>query len=735
MKENWEINWKDYYLILQVHPTAEPEVIKAAYWKLAQKYNTNSDQSKSDQKWKDLNEAYEILGDSDKKRRYDSEYSKRSNKPNSPPPPPPRKSAPPPIVKPKPIVRPKVIRFDDVLPGEIKRAIFTIDNEGGSYSKKQLSNPSSWINIVDNVTIPDAKKLPLVIKLELVGRDWGQSYIENIIVKLDNEETHIRIELHTKLDSQDKPKQQTPAESKASKPKKKTQSILLILACIIVLPIVAWQLIWGIPNNGSKSNTTTTNISISTTDLSSILTSTQASTPTSLTNLSTSSLTSSFTTSTTMLGIISPSWISYYDGPSGGNDAARAIVVDTDGYIYVTGVTGFSLLEYATGYVKGYATIKYDMNGNQVWVSIYDGGGSQGDDPSAIAVDAEGNVYVTGWSSRPDGDMGDTDYATIKYDANGNQIWVARYNAGGDSRTNISNAIVVDSSGNVYVTGQSEIAGVGQSFATIKYDSNGNELWVSRYAGPLGYGGNEANGLVTDTQGNVYVNGQVYGGSETFFDNALVKYDSNGNQLWVKIYDGPAHGEDYGGEIGLDSSGNVLMAFSSSSDNYNNNYEYAIVKYDQNGNLLWVCRYDGGNVTDMAIDASGNVYVTGYYNMSFQDNNIITIKCDNNGNLCWDIIYNGQTNSDDVARAIIVDTSGNVYVTGGSQQDCITIKYDSNGNMLWATLYNGKGNGSDTGIAIALDNSQNLYITGSSHGTTSLDLITLKYSFDVEMIN
>nr|MBA3726504.1 hypothetical protein [Armatimonadota bacterium] len=84
----------------------------------------------------------------------------------------------------------------------------------------------------------------------------------------------------------------------------------------------------------------------------------------------------------------------------------------------------------------------------------------------ALAVDAAGNVYVTGFSNGAGGFP--NDYATIKYDSNGNQLWVARYNGPGNSSDGAS-ALAVDAAGNVYVTGTSYGAGTGDDYTTIKY--------------------------------------------------------------------------------------------------------------------------------------------------------------------------------------------------------------------------------------------------------------------------
>src|SRR3972149_2901153 len=104
------------------------------------------------------------------------------------------------------------------------------------------------------------------------------------------------------------------------------------------------------------------------------------------------------------------------------------------------------------------------------------------------------------------------DYATVKYNANGTQLWVARYN-GPDWDGDYSKALSVDASGNVYVTGYSYGGGFfGNDYATIKYDANGNQLWVARYIGPAN-GDDIAAALSIDASGNAYVTGYSYGGA------------------------------------------------------------------------------------------------------------------------------------------------------------------------------------------------------------------------------
>jgi uncharacterized delta-60 repeat protein len=402
-------------------------------------------------------------------------------------------------------------------------------------------------------------------------------------------------------------------------------------------------------------------------------------------------------------------WVARYNGPESGWDGANVIAVDALGNIIVTGETE-----------GDYATVKYDTNGNQLWVARYNGQESNWDSAKAIAFDSLGNIYVTGESYYNETDY---DYATVKYDTYGNQLWVARYN-GPERVWDSTRAIIVDSLGNIYVTGES-----GGDYATVKYDTNGNQLWAARYNGTES-GNDSAWDITVDSLGNIYVTGESYY-SGTDYDYATVKYDTNGNQLWAARYNGPGNSKDSASAITVDSLGNICVT----GESYYNesDYDYATVKYDTNGNQLWVARYNGpGNSKDsasaIAVDSLGNIYVTGesYYNET--DYDYATVKYDTNGNQLWVARYNGPGDSNDRAGAIAVNLLGNVYVTGESEGDYATVKYDTNGNQLWVKLYNGPGSGNDAAQAIAVDASGNVYVTGGSYGIETWDdYATVKY--------
>jgi hypothetical protein len=114
-----------------------------------------------------------------------------------------------------------------------------------------------------------------------------------------------------------------------------------------------------------------------------------------------------------------------------------------------------------------------------------------------------------------------SDYSTVKYDSSGQQQWVARYNEPSANNYDIAEAIALDSTANVYVTGASYAIGTTNDYATVKYNPDGQEQWVARYDG-----GSEdhAQAIAVDDLGSVYVTGYSYpaGGSEP--DYATVKY-------------------------------------------------------------------------------------------------------------------------------------------------------------------------------------------------------------------
>lgn len=402
---------------------------------------------------------------------------------------------------------------------------------------------------------------------------------------------------------------------------------------------------------------------------------------------------------TALSGGVYEAWVARYNGPGNGFDEAKAIAVDNSGNTYVAGTS------FGSGTIMDYATIKYNSAGQQEWVARYNGPDNGDDQANAMVVDASGNVYVTGGSGAADWL---SDCTTIKYNPAGQEQWVARRNVCPRGYA-WGAAIAVDASGDVYVTGVDAVGWV-----TIKYNLAGEEQWIAYHnsGGPVA--------IALDESGNVYVTGSDY-------DYVTIKYDSAGQEQWVARYNGPGNADDHAAAIAVDESGNVYVT--GSSDLPGTSYDYATVKYNLAGEEQWVARYGEssgvyGSASAIAVDESGNVHVTGKINDPETYPDYGTIQYNSVGQQQWVARYNGPPgNASDYAVGIAIDGGANVYVTGSSQTtaffsdyDYETIKYDSAGHQQWIARYNGPGDADDRAIGIAVDHLGNIYVTGTSSG-------------------
>ena len=337
------------------------------------------------------------------------------------------------------------------------------------------------------------------------------------------------------------------------------------------------------------------------------------------------------------------------------------------------------------------------------WLWAKKAGGTGSDWGYGIAVDTSGNSYVTGYfqgtatfGSTNLTSNGGYDIFVAKLDSSGNWLWAKK--AGGTSDDE-GHGIAVDASGNSYVTG---FFGGSASFGSTtlisngnydifitKLDSNGNWLWAKNAGGPNYDSGC---GIAFDTSGNSYVTGTFYSsadfGSTTLtsygdYDIFIAKLDSSGNWFWAKNAGGTNVDIGYG--IAVDTSGNSyvigyfesgIVIFGPTTYLISSGYsDLFIAKLDSSGYCLWAQKA-GGTSDDygygIVVDASGNSYVTGYfdsdatfgsiilYNNRYYD--IFIAKLDSSGNWLWATKAGGIYY--DCGTGIVVDTTRNSYVTG-----------------------------------------------------------------------
>ena len=135
--------------------------------------------------------------------------------------------------------------------------------------------------------------------------------------------------------------------------------------------------------------------------------------------------------------------------------------------------------------------------------------------------------------------------------------------------------------------------------------------WVSEYSSQALQGQNFATASTLDDSGNVYVVGaSQWGGSE--YDFMIIKYSPDGDIIWKTRYGGPVSGRDIPSSIIYTSGGDIVV--SGISKGLNNATEITIIKYDSDGNELWVNRYGNrsnsfSTITDFLADSSDNLYI------------------------------------------------------------------------------------------------------------------------------
>jgi uncharacterized delta-60 repeat protein len=208
---------------------------------------------------------------------------------------------------------------------------------------------------------------------------------------------------------------------------------------------------------------------------------------------------------------------------------------------------------------------------------------------------------------------------------------------------------------------------------------------------------------------------------------------------WIQNYNGSGDNTDESIDVAVDPSGNSYVTGSSIGNT--GTFDIVTVKYDPNGNPAWISSYNGASndndfAYDLFLDASGNVYVCGSTKTAANLEDLVVIKYDNAGNQVWVRTYNNSpANLQDAGKKLAVDASGNVYVCGyttlaNTTTDWLVIKYDNAGNQVWVVTHNGTNNGNDNATDIGLDATGNIFVTGSANETngTLSDIVTKRLS-------
>jgi hypothetical protein len=293
--------------------------------------------------------------------------------------------------------------------------------------------------------------------------------------------------------------------------------------------------------------------------------------------------------------------------------AGAALAVDVNGNV---AVTGFDTI---------FSTVKINAAGTNLWQEAYPAscGATTG---QSIVADTNGNFYVTG--NYPFAcEEGVTDYELllIKYASNGSQTWTTTDSYGSGPPWQTEGAAIHGS--NLYIAGNFG-GGVPEGYVVFVYDVNGNVVWS---AFPNNNGYSRVYGSAVDHAGCIVMTGQIPTSFNPgpVFSYGTTKLGANGSTLWTSYYPTAATATGVANALAVDSPNNCYVTGYSPDANGIN--DIVTIKYDPNGNQIWLQRYSSpgnGNAAGnaIAVDKSGNVYVTGYETTAAGGTEIVTIK-------------------------------------------------------------------------------------------------------------
>lgn len=348
-------------------------------------------------------------------------------------------------------------------------------------------------------------------------------------------------------------------------------------------------------------------------------------------------------------------------------------------------------------------TTRYDSSGLPRWIRIL--GSDRTDTGTGLAIDTDSNSYVVGNSTGYDVPS----YAFYaKYNESGDQLWMRQNPETPDSRMTYKD-IAVDAHGNGYIAAQKSSIHAPFIYHAVlsKHDLSGNHVWSKELSGNTYI---DSDALDIDSHGNIYVTGvsnddMDADGSVHIF---VAKYDPDGNLIWIyrlRASDGnTTRANSNDSDIAVDHEGNSYITATT-----NGNFvcpiaqgnDVTIAKLDTDGNLLWIkqfCLSVYYYSTAIAVDGLGNSYITGYKvyptDAWTPDNRDTFIaKYDPQGNQEW--LNTFSITSVDIAKDIAVNANGISYIAGWTYPDfgvrTLGVEYPDDDDALYITSFDTDG--------------------------------------------
>ncbi|MFX1536733.1 MAG: hypothetical protein ACFFDI_21150 [Promethearchaeota archaeon] len=354
-------------------------------------------------------------------------------------------------------------------------------------------------------------------------------------------------------------------------------------------------------------------------------------------------------------------------------------------------------------------------------------GGDFFDEGSSIAIDQERNIYTVGTGSLLDGGL--NDQILLKWNSQGYLLWNQTWKGIG---YDYGKDLAIGTSGSIYTVGYTNSTGSGNSdFLLVKWDSEGFQLWNRTWGGTRW---DSAWGIALGENESVYTIGETW--SNTDPDIVLIKWNSEGNILWERKWGGTSW--DRGYDVTLDEDGNIYTvgikrAFGEGTQ------DILLIKWDSEGNQLWD-RTWGGEADDIGmgvkIDLEGYIYTVGSTASYVQrGTDVILIKWDADGNILWNETWGGIDT--ELGNDLVIGNNEYLYTVGQMKHTGLfgvgnyilsLVKWDSQGNKIGIQTWSGSNN--DEGQGLAMDQYNNIYCVGHTvmEESNSYDLVLVVFS-------
>jgi hypothetical protein len=395
-----------------------------------------------------------------------------------------------------------------------------------------------------------------------------------------------------------------------------------------------------------------------------------------------------------------------------------ATAMDSHGNLIVVGNTLY------TGQVNNILITKYDDEGAIIWERQINGQDNGKDFGTGLYIDTDNNIFVTGVIFS---DVTNYDYIIAKYAPNGNLYWTQLFNGAGN---NYDLPVAITGNSNFcYVTGTSFSSTSLTDFATLQLNADDGTInWVRTYNYSNGY--ELPVGLVLDSLGNVFVTG-ASASSFNNWDIATIEYDATGDEINVNRSQNSINGFDKPFDIKKDYNGNIYVVGRTLTSS--NTYDIKLLKFNSNLNLQWIRNFDGFSSDDepskIEVDLQGNIVIVGYTKLD-NKRKILTVKYDPTGNLLWQKVADFTNSSgNNTATAVAIAPIGTVTVVGeykyGANSEVFVLNYSASGEEEWSTQFENAGE--NHVAAINLDSTGNVYVNTSLVNNTVMQNGIIKY--------